>query len=104
MAETQVTNSVTAANRSGANDFRPVFIGGCGRSGSTMLGAMLGTHPDCLTTPEATFFFVPIRRRQVLIFLSHDSEITHIDQLDGIWTRSFSHTLAPAKPTNVSVE
>ena len=27
-----------------------------------MLGAMLGTHPDCLTTPEASFFFTPIRR------------------------------------------
>jgi len=62
VVETQVTNSVKAAGRPGANSFRPVFIGGCGRSGSTMLGAMLGTHPECLTTPEASFFFVPYRR------------------------------------------
>jgi hypothetical protein len=41
--------------------------------------------------------FVPIRRRQVLYFRSHQDEVTHFDQLDGIWTRSFSHTLAPAK-------
>ncbi len=34
---------------------KPVFIGGCGRSGTTMLGAMLGTHPDCLATPESKF-------------------------------------------------
>ena len=26
--------------------FRPVFVVGCQRSGSTMLGAMLGAHPD----------------------------------------------------------
>ncbi len=41
--------------------------------------------------------FVPIRRRQVLYFRSHQDEITHFDQLDGIWTRSFSHTISPAK-------
>lgn len=34
---------------------RPVFIGGCHRSGTTMLGAMLGAHPACLTTPESQF-------------------------------------------------
>jgi hypothetical protein len=34
---------------------RPVFIGGCGRSGTTLLGAMLGSHPQYLTTPEAKF-------------------------------------------------
>ncbi|MCC6456097.1 MAG: sulfotransferase [Caldilineaceae bacterium] len=34
---------------------RAVFIGGCGRSGTTLLGAMLGSHPKCLATPEAKF-------------------------------------------------
>ncbi len=33
----------------------PVFIGGCGRSGTTMLGAMLGTHSQMLATPEFHF-------------------------------------------------
>jgi hypothetical protein len=34
---------------------KPIFIGGCGRSGTTLLGAMLGSHPQYLTTPEAKF-------------------------------------------------
>jgi hypothetical protein len=34
---------------------RPVFIGGCHRSGTTLLGALLGAHPSCLTTPESQF-------------------------------------------------
>ena len=33
----------------------PVFIGGCHRSGTTLLGALLGAHPRCLTTPESQF-------------------------------------------------
>ena len=33
----------------------PVFIGGCGRSGTTLLGAILGSHSDCLTLPEFQF-------------------------------------------------
>jgi hypothetical protein len=34
---------------------QPVFIGGCPRSGTTLLGASLGEHPLCLTTPESLF-------------------------------------------------
>jgi len=34
---------------------QPVFIGGCDRSGTTMLGAMLGSHSECLCVPEAQF-------------------------------------------------
>lgn len=34
---------------------KPVFIGGCDRSGTTMLGAMLGMHTECLTVPESQF-------------------------------------------------
>lgn len=30
----------------------PVFIGGCGRSGTTMLASMLGSHSSVLTVPE----------------------------------------------------
>lgn len=33
----------------------PVFIGGCPRSGTTMLGAMLGAHSACVTPPETMF-------------------------------------------------
>jgi hypothetical protein len=40
-----------------ANRFvdRQVFIGGCGRSGTTLLGAMLGAHSDCICPPESHF-------------------------------------------------
>ncbi|UOQ45393.1 sulfotransferase [Halobacillus salinarum] len=33
----------------------PIFIGGCGRSGTTLLGSMLGAHKDCLCIPESQF-------------------------------------------------
>lgn len=32
-----------------------VFIGGCSRSGTTLLGAMLGAHQDAICTPESHF-------------------------------------------------
>lgn len=34
---------------------RPVFIVGCQRSGSTLLGSMLGSHPEIICLPEAQF-------------------------------------------------
>jgi hypothetical protein len=34
---------------------RVVFVGGCPRSGTTLLGTMLGTHPECLAVPESHF-------------------------------------------------
>lgn len=40
---------------------RPVFIGGCERSGTTLLGSMLGGHNDCLCVPEMQFKFNILR-------------------------------------------
>jgi len=34
---------------------RPIFIGGCDRSGTTMLGSMLGVHTHCVCVPESQF-------------------------------------------------
>jgi Sulfotransferase family len=34
---------------------RPIFVGGCERSGTTLLGAMLGAHSSCLCVPEMSF-------------------------------------------------
>lgn len=34
---------------------RPLFIGGCERSGTTMLGAMVGAHSLCVCVPESQF-------------------------------------------------
>jgi hypothetical protein len=63
---------------------RPVFIGGCGRSGTTLLGSMLGTHPHCLTTPEASFFYTPLRRSWATgeEFDRH----TALDQITAHWS------------------
>jgi hypothetical protein len=33
----------------------PIFIGGCGRSGTTMLGAMLGAANNAIVVPESQF-------------------------------------------------
>lgn len=34
---------------------RPVFIGGCPRSGTTLVGSLLGSHPDAVCVPESQF-------------------------------------------------
>jgi len=34
---------------------RPIFIGGCDRSGTTLLGSMLGGAENCVATPESQF-------------------------------------------------
>jgi hypothetical protein len=49
----------------------PVFIGGCDRSGTTLLGSMLGTHSECLCTPESQFIVDVLSRC--------DLDANHID-------------------------
>lgn len=39
----------------------PVFIGGCGRSGTTMLGDLLGAHPRHVCLPETSYKFTLLR-------------------------------------------
>jgi hypothetical protein len=34
---------------------KPIFIGGCPRSGTTMLGSILGLAKNCIVTPESHF-------------------------------------------------
>lgn len=47
---------------------RPIFIGGCPRSGTTLLGTVLGAHPLCCPVPEAQF------KMELLSGLSPDAE------------------------------
>lgn len=42
---------------------RPVFIGGCARSGTTLLGSLLGANADAIVTPESGFK-IPLLRLQ----------------------------------------
>lgn len=37
-------------------NYRPIFIAGCDRSGTTLLGDLLGKSPWSITTPESQFF------------------------------------------------
>lgn len=37
-------------------NLRPIFIAGCDRSGTTLLGDLLGNSRWCVTTPESQFF------------------------------------------------
>lgn len=34
---------------------KPVFIGGCPRSGTTFLASLLASHPNCVAVPESQF-------------------------------------------------
>lgn len=48
-----------------------IFIGGCSRSGTTLLGAMIGGHPEIICTPESQF------KSQLLRQI-----VPHVNQLD----------------------
>jgi hypothetical protein len=45
----------------------PIFIGGCARSGTTLLGAMLGVNNLCITVPESQFKIEAIRSQKISI-------------------------------------
>lgn len=51
---------------------RPVFIGACQRSGTTMLGSMLGASPDAFTTPESQFKNILFEKKYISIKLLRD--------------------------------
>ena len=34
---------------------KPIFIGGCPRSGTTLLATIIGSHPQCCSVPESQF-------------------------------------------------
>ena len=42
----------------------PVFIFGCHRSGTTLLGSQLGSNRDCVCIPEFPSKFIPARQKQ----------------------------------------
>lgn len=61
---------------------QPVFVGGCPRSGTTLVGSLLGSHPQAVCVPESQFKIAWIRsasssggnldRDEVLSSLSRD--------------------------------
>ena len=55
---------------------KQIFIGGCQRSGTTLLGAMLGAHSDCVCTPESQF--------KIDVFRTYDWARGQVDLLAGL--------------------
>lgn len=45
---------------------KKVFIGGHPRSGTTLLGALIGTHSDCICTPESQFKTRVLRKKNII--------------------------------------
>jgi hypothetical protein len=54
---------------------KAVFIGGCDRSGTTLLGSMLGAADGCITTPESQFKFPLLRWANQELCLSDIKDI-----------------------------
>lgn len=52
----------------------PIIIGGCDRSGTTLLGALIGAHSKCLTIPESQF--------KIDVFASLKSELNRSKKFD----------------------
>jgi len=64
---------------------------------STFSGLIGYDRMEATLVPTKSGNFVPIRRRQKLLFLSQVPETTTFAALEGVWTKSLSHTVAPAK-------
>jgi hypothetical protein len=73
----------------------PVFIGGCSRSGTTLLGGMLGGHPDCIATPESPFKIHPLAaqvRRRGNRLIERDIDLVLSDWFFATWNVVISRT------------
>ena len=55
----QVSNQSELEQLSEQTKQAPIIIGGCGRSGTTLLLSILGAHPDILSFPEELYAFYP---------------------------------------------
>ena len=64
----------------------------------SIYGALTGyDRMEATLIPTKSGSFVPIRRRQVLYFRTHDPKFPTFESLKGIWTKSLSHGVSPPK-------
>jgi hypothetical protein len=64
----------------------------------SIYGALTGyDRIEATLIPTKSGSFVPIRRRQVLYFRTHDPKFPTFESLKGIWTKSLSHGVSPPK-------
>jgi Sulfotransferase family len=71
--------SPTSVSSAGTTTLKPVFILGCARSGSTMLGAMVGAHPKVVCIPEGQFIVDVMPKGD-----DPNSEVDPVDVIDRI--------------------
>lgn len=72
---------------------RPVIVGGCGRSGTTLMRAILDTHSHIACGPETGFFFrraMPHRNRPILEKTARKFDFS-VDDLRGFLRTSKCH-------------
>jgi Sulfotransferase family len=84
-----------ATEASGSRPTRPVLIGGVARSGTTLLGTLLGAGPGVLTVPEARF-------KWKLLPLVEDGTLDlqrAVDRLDDDWKFRLWNVRLPAQVT-----
>ncbi len=64
---------------------------------STFNGIIGYDRMEATLVPTKGGAFVPIKRRQLFWFNNRDPNVTRFEELNNIWTKSFSHSLAPPK-------
>jgi hypothetical protein len=70
---------------------KAVFIGGCDRSGTTMLGSMLGAHDMAICSPETNFLTHLFRRREFAeskLGVKEALRITSNERFQLLWSES----------------
>jgi hypothetical protein len=84
---------------------RHIFIGGCSRSGTTLLGAMLGAHSDIICTPESHFKIDVLRSsawQNEAIDMSAVLEMIRQHWRFKLWQLAIKSTLKPIHEMNHS--
>jgi hypothetical protein len=61
----------------------PVFIGGCDRSGTTLLGSVLGSHHSILCVPEAQFKY------ELFVLASQNNKNIDIEKITDFLVRNW---------------
>lgn len=85
-----------------SDSIRPVFVVGCQRSGSTLLGSMLGGHSDIICAPESHF----IVDLMPSLDPRHPVDLAEvIDKVDQHWRfRLWEYDLGSERPDSASLE
>ena len=85
------------------NILQPIFIGGCPRSGTTMLGSMIGSMPSCIVTPESIFKQHCLTKLDQLGSISNAEFLKIITLEMPFWNLQLDNKIFPQIITNENV-